>query len=184
MSESGLDAALDAALMQRLSRGDRAALAELYDRHGPRVYGLALSILGSREPAEDLVHEVFLEAWRNAAHYVEARGTVLAWLLVRTRSRAIDRRRSLRQARLGPGESLAASSDLGADAARILDQRRAVAALDCVSDDELQVIMFGYFEGLSSAEIAERLGVPVGTVKSRTRSALQKLRARLGAGQR
>jgi RNA polymerase sigma-70 factor (ECF subfamily) len=182
MSETGYRATADALLVERLSRGDREALAELYDRHSARVFGLALRLLGNREQAEDLVHEVFLEAWRHAAQYSEARGSVLTWLLLRTRSRGIDRKRAARQF----ASSVQASEipDLPADPSRILDQQRALAALDCVSGEELQVITLGYFEGLSSSEIAQRLDLPIGTVKSRTRSALLKLRQRLEDAER
>jgi len=171
----------DPLLVARMARGDRAALSVLYQRHAPRLLALSLRVLGDRAEAEDVLHDVFLEAWRNAASYSEERGTVSAWLALRTRSRSIDRRRS-------PGRSRAVSLegsgrpepiDPLSDPTRTQDHGRLGLALSVMSDDEREVIVLGYFEGLSSSEMAERLGIPVGTVKSRTRSALSKLRTQL-----
>ncbi|HEV8550340.1 MAG TPA: sigma-70 family RNA polymerase sigma factor [Polyangiaceae bacterium] len=172
----------DAALVGRMARGDRAALASLYARHASRLLALAVHILRDRSEAEDLLHEVFLEAWQKAATYSEERGTVGAWLSLRARSRAIDRRRSAPRARSVPLEALPGDGpvDPSGDPARIQDQRRLSQAFAVMSADEQQVILLGYFEGLSSSEIAEQLGTPIGTVKSRTRSALAKLRGALG----
>jgi RNA polymerase sigma-70 factor, ECF subfamily len=168
----------DEALVERMSRGDRAALGSLYERHAPRLRALALFILRDAGEADDVLHDVFLEAWRRSGDYVRERGTVSAWLGLRTRSRAIDRVRA-RKARaekdaaseLGPP-----SSDPSADPVRTLDHARLQGFLAQMSEAEQEVLMLGYFEGLSSSEIGERVGVPVGTVKSRTRSALAKLR--------
>jgi RNA polymerase sigma-70 factor (ECF subfamily) len=172
----------DSELVGRMARGDRGALAELYDRHAGRVLGLAVRLLGRRDQAEDLVHEIFLEAWRNAGQYAEGRGSVLTWLLLRTRSRGIDRKRTARRDRDFVAQSSAAdatSSDPSDGPERKIDQKRIAEALRCVSGEELEIIVLGYFEGLSSTEIAEKVGIPVGTVKSRTRSALVKLRAQI-----
>lgn len=172
----------DAALVARMARGERAALSALYSRHASRLLALAVHILRDRGEAEDLVHDVFLEAWQKAATYSEERGTVGAWLSLRARSRAIDRRRSVPRTRAVPLEALGADGpvDPALDPARIQDQRRLSQAFAVMSADEREVIVLGYFEGLSSSEIAEQLGTPVGTVKSRTRSALVKLRGALG----
>jgi RNA polymerase sigma-70 factor (ECF subfamily) len=181
--QSPASSGIELALIARMARGDRAALGDLYDLHAPRVMAVALRVLQNREQAEDLVHEVLLEAWRHAAEYDASRGSVLTWLLLRTRSRALDVRRSQNRA-VGAAANKAVTddgaSDPIADAERIVDRSKAVAALRGVSVEELQVIVLAYFEGLSSSEIAERVGVPVGTVKSRTRSALLKLRDRMG----
>src|SRR5687767_7645752 len=88
------DGETDSGLVASMARGDRAALGMLYERHASRLLALLLRILGDRAEAEDLLHDVFLEAWRHAADYSTARGTVSAWLVLRARSRAIDRRRS------------------------------------------------------------------------------------------
>ncbi|HEX6765105.1 MAG TPA: sigma-70 family RNA polymerase sigma factor [Polyangiaceae bacterium] len=177
----GSEADGDAALVARMARGDRPALGVLYERHAPRLLALLLKILGDRAEAEDLLHDVFLEAWRHAAEYSVERGTVSAWLALRTRSRAIDRRRSAPRARSVPleGSDLPERGDPTADPGRMHDQRRLGDVLSVMSADEREVILLGYFEGLSSTEIAERIGKPVGTVKSRTRSALEKLRGAL-----
>jgi RNA polymerase sigma-70 factor (ECF subfamily) len=176
----------DASLVARMARGDRAALGELYGRHSPRLFALLLKILGDRAEAEDLLHDVFLEAWRHAGDYSLERGTVAAWLVLRARSRAIDRRRSAPRARSVPleGSELPERGDPAADPGRTSDQRRLGDVFSVMSADEREVILLGYFEGLSSTEIAERIGKPVGTVKSRTRSALEKLRGALGREER
>jgi RNA polymerase sigma-70 factor (ECF subfamily) len=171
----------DASLVARMARGDRLALGELYGRHSARLFAVLLKILGDRAEAEDLLHDVFLEAWRRARDYSTARGTVAAWLVLRARSRAIDRRRSAPRARSVPleGADLPERGDPEADPGRISDQKRLGDVFSVMSADEREVILLGYFEGLSSTEIAERIGKPVGTVKSRTRSGLEKLRGAL-----
>jgi len=168
----------DPVLVARMARGDRAALSELYARHAPRLLALTAGILRDRLEAEDVLHDVFLEAWKSAASYAEERGTVAAWLSLRARSRAIDRRRSPARTR---AVSLEASGqppavDPALEPGRIGDHERLARALSALSPEEQEVILLGYFEGLSSSEIAQRIQKPIGTVKSRTRSALGKLR--------
>jgi RNA polymerase sigma-70 factor (ECF subfamily) len=172
----------DAALVARIARGDRAALSLLYSRHAGRLLAVVLRILRERGDAEDVLHDVFLEAWQKAGTYSGERGTVAAWLSLRARSRALDRQRSAPRARAVSLEALGndGPSDPSVDQARIRDQKRLGQAFDVMTADEQEVLVLGYFEGLSSSEIAERLGMPVGTVKSRTRSALAKLRVALG----
>lgn len=179
--DRGVPGEADALLVARMARGDRDALSLLYQRHAPRLLALALRVLGDRTEAEDVLHDVFLEAWRNAASYSAERGAVSAWLALRTRSRSIDRRRSPARSR---AVSLEASgrpepADPSGDPTRTQDHGRLALALSVMSDDEREVIVLAYFEGLTSSEIAERIGRPVGTVKSRTRTALEKLRAHL-----
>jgi RNA polymerase sigma-70 factor (ECF subfamily) len=171
----------DVALVARMARGDRGALGALYGRHAGRMFALLLRILGDRAEAEDLLHDVFLEAWRHAGDYASERGTVSAWLVLRGRSRAIDRRRSAPRSRSVSleGTEPPERGDPAADPSRIHDQKRLGDVLSVMSVEEREVIFLGYFEGLSSSEIAERIGKPVGTVKSRTRSALEKLRGAL-----
>jgi len=167
----------DEELVERMSRGDRAALGVLYERHAPRLRGLALLILRDAGEADDVLHDVFIEAWRRAADYSASRGTVAAWLALRLRSRAIDRMRA-RKIR-GDGDAvleLRPSGDPIADSVRTLNRALLHGLLASMSEAEQQVLVLGYFEGLSSSEIGERIGVPVGTVKSRVRSALAKLR--------
>jgi len=176
------DAESDSELVQRMARGDQRALAALYERHAGRLFALLLRILGGRAEAEDLLHDVFLEAWRHAGEYSQARGTVSAWLALRARSRAIDRRRSAPRTRSISleGADVPERGDPSADPGRIHDQKRLGDVFSVMSAEEREVILLGYFEGLSSTEIAQRLEKPVGTVKSRTRSALEKLRGALG----
>jgi RNA polymerase sigma-70 factor (ECF subfamily) len=184
MGDPALERA-DADLVERMARGDRAALSALYARHAPRLLALALQILHDRPEAEDVLHDVFLEAWQKAATYSTDRGSVGAWLSLRARSRAIDRRRAAPRARSVSleGAGIDQPSDPSVDPVRIQDHRRLGTAFAVMTADEQRVIELGYFEGLSSSEIAERIAVPIGTVKSRTRSALQKLRAALGEDQ-
>jgi RNA polymerase sigma-70 factor (ECF subfamily) len=177
------DPAVDAELVLAMARGQTDALAKLYDLHAPVMLALAQRILGSKNDAEDLVHDVFLEAWRRAADYDPERGTVRAWLVLRTRSRAIDTLKSAKVSRtVSVGDSgwlerlLGGSEDVSASADRDLVRR----TLRDLPEDQRMVLLLGYFEGLSSSEIAERLATPIGTVKSRVAKALLRLREALG----
>jgi RNA polymerase sigma-70 factor (ECF subfamily) len=175
----------DAALIAEAAHGEASALSELYDRHAPLMASVAQRILGDRELAEDLVHDVFMEAWRAAANYDPARGTVRTWLMVRLRSRALDRKRSAAYRREIATDRMPVSTDDG-DTARALteapDAQVVRAALAELPEEQRQVLELAYFEGLSSSEIATRMGSPIGTVKSRTAAAMAKLRAALERG--
>jgi RNA polymerase sigma-70 factor (ECF subfamily) len=171
----------DGELVRRLAEGDRQALAELYDRHASTVVGVAVRILKSRREAEDVAHDVFLEAWRRAGSYEPSRASVRGWLLLVTRSRALDRKKS---AGFSRGVPLDAEPEDDTVSAEIdVDRGRAVRALAALSPEQQEVIRLGYFEGLSSSEMATELGVPIGTVKSRVRSALATLRGALDVGE-
>jgi RNA polymerase sigma-70 factor (ECF subfamily) len=160
-----------------MADGDIVALAALYQRHSRSVFALARSMLRNAQEAEDLTHDVFLEAWRRSDEYSEERGTVRAWLFMRTRSRALDRLKAA-------GRSLGAWVETSprATPTSLVDRYRLRERLSKMPDMQQQVLILGYFEGLTTSEIAERLSVPVGTVKSRTRLALEALRKRFGAG--
>ena len=181
------DPAEDAELVQAMARGKTDALAKLYDLHAPVMMALAQRILGSKNDAEDLVHDVFLEAWRRAADYDPERGTVRAWLILRTRSRAIDSRKSAKVSRtvtVGDTEwlerLLGGAEDVSGSADRDLVRR----TLHDLPEDQRMVLLLGYFEGLSSSEIAARLATPIGTVKSRVAKGLSRLRETLASKKR
>ena len=172
----------DEALVRAIANADTRALATLYDRHAPLMLGLARRIVLGKAEAEDIVHDVFVEAWRRAADYDENRGSVKAWLLLRTRSRAIDFRKSAGVARTvptGDGDWLAALADPRADGSEAPDRARLRQLLTALNDEQREVLYLGYFEGLSSSEIAIRIGIPIGTVKSRVAAALSALRLAL-----
>jgi RNA polymerase sigma-70 factor, ECF subfamily len=182
--ETGWETLDDAALIQEAARGEVDALATLYDRYASLLLAVAERTLGDRSAAEDLVHDVFVEVWRHAASYRPERGTVRTWVLVRLRSRALDRKRSAHSRREISGHPVPTrSSDTEADVAfATLPDRRAVRlALRELSDVQREVLELGYFEGLTLSEIAELTGTPLGTVKSRTAAALAKLRVAMHA---
>lgn len=169
----------DVALVGRMAQGDRSAVAALYARHSTALFGYAQALLRSRQEAEDLIHDVFLEAWRRSGDYSVERGTVRAWLLVRVRSRALDRLKSAGRSRV------VATDDERQHASTALpfavgDEHRLRELLSRMPEAQQEVILLGYFEDLSTVEIAERLQIPAGTVKSRTRAALAALRTVLG----
>ncbi len=175
----------DALLMARIESRDSRALGELYDRHAARLLGLARRILGGGGEAEEVVQEVFLFAWRAAASYDAERGAVLTWLVIATRSRAIDRLRARRSPSRPPTRPLEEAGDppSGDDveegsAGREWEAicRSAVRELPA---DQRAVLELAYFEGLTQQEIAERTATPLGTVKTRARLGLMKLRERL-----
>lgn len=171
----------DVELVVELASGREEALGELYDRFGGLLLAVGVRILKDPIEAEDLLHDVFVEAWRRASDFDPARGGVRAWLITRMRSRALDRCKSPGRTRATVlderYENRAAEIEVadGGDHARL---RRAVGVL---SADQRAVVECAYFDGLSSSEIAARLGIPVGTVKSRMAAGLAKLRAELGA---
>ena len=147
------------------------------------MLGVALRILPDRQTAEDLVHDVFLEAWRLAADYEAERGSVKGWLLIRLRSRALDRRRSGHFSKRSSLDDQPEKEWIQEEDPVLGPDRMAVrAALETLPAEQRRVIELGYFEGLSSSEIATELGIPLGTVKSRVASALGRLRAVMGGG--
>ena len=173
----------DADLVRAVAAGDRGALAALYDRHAALLLAVGLRVLRSRLDAEDLLHDVFLEIWRRAPSYDPQRGTVRAWLLVRTRSRALDRLKSPGYARVVSMETSGVREDqlaVAEDPMNGADGALVRGALGDLPVDQRAVLELAYFEGLSLTEIAERLAVPVGTIKSRLARALGKLRDFLG----
>lgn len=179
----------DRTLGDRLAAGDRRALEELYDELAPRVYGLARSILRDSRDAEEVVSDTFVQAWRNAASFDPARGTLGAWLIAIARSRALDRRRSgRRRERIRDREERRIASFTTAEGAENPSEaavsRAEVAgtvgpALAALPPEQRRAIELAYLGGLTHREIAEALNVPLGTVKTRIRSGMQALRDRL-----
>ncbi len=171
----------DGVLVASMALGDRRALGELYDRYAPLCLAVGRRILRDQAESEEVMHEVFVEAFRAAATYQRERGSVRTWLGLRMRSRCLDRVKSAGRSRrvglddVAPGRMVAPSTGASGDERRIAD------VLATLPPDQRLVIELAYFDGLSSSEIAERVGVPLGTVKSRTAAALAKLRAALGA---
>ncbi|MFN0165226.1 MAG: sigma-70 family RNA polymerase sigma factor [Bryobacteraceae bacterium] len=171
--------------VQKTAHGDESALGSLYDQSSGLVYSVALRILGRPEDAEEVTLDVFTQVWRSAGAFDAARGSVPAWLITLTRSRAIDRLRS--QARRGQFEELndpppdAAASGPSPEEATFSRQQQVLVqgALGCLAPEQREVIQLAYFSGLSHSELAERLGLPVGTVKTRIRLGMMKLRESL-----
>jgi RNA polymerase sigma-70 factor (ECF subfamily) len=177
----------DVALVRRMAAGDDRALGALYDRWHPVVHGVVSRLLRQADDVEDVVEETFWQAWRQASRFDLARGAVQTWLLTIARSRALDRVRALRRRREEPlegddGEPVvqpAAEGDPALDAEASERRRIVVAALSALPAEQREALELGYFGGLSQSEIAERTGQPLGTVKTRMRLALQKLRGQL-----
>lgn len=175
----------DRAALARMAHGDESALAELYDRHARLVFSLALRILQNRADAEDVVQEVFAQVWTQARRYEGERGAVAAWMLMMARSRAIDRLRA-RRARPETGGDTPATQNV-ADAAPTQDLlllsneevRKLREALDALPALQRAALELSYYEGLTHVEIADRLSEPLGTVKTRIRQAVIKLRESL-----
>lgn len=172
------------AAMRAIARGEAEPLGELYRYHAARLIAAGRLVLDSGPDLEDLLHDVFLEAWREAGSYEAARGTVGCWLRVKMRSRAWDRRRLLaRRGRLlGRGmRSLIPAS--GCQQAETVPETVALRdALDALPDSQRAVMELTYFADLSAMEIAVRTGIPIGTVKSRIAASLRALRRALAAG--
>ncbi len=193
-SDPGVKAvAGDADLVRRMAAGDEIALGVLYDRWVKLVHSLALHLLRDPREAEEVVEETFWQAWRQAERYDGARGAVSTWLTTIARSRALDRLRASRRAREEPWSALSAhdveqllpdesgSGDPQSAAEEGERRSRVRHALADLPPEQREVLELAYFGGLSQTEIAERTKQPLGTVKTRVRLALEKLRGRLTA---
>lgn len=163
-------------LHARLVAGDPAALADLYDLAAGLVFGLVLRILRDRAEAEDVVQEVFVQVWRQAERFDPARGSLNAWLCTIARTRALDRLRR----RAARREEPEGSQPPAVEAPRPEDALAVRAALESLPAPQREALALAYFEGLTHTEIAARLGEPLGTVKTRIRAALLRLRGALG----
>ena len=175
----------DGDLLVRLQRRDPEALAELYDRYGPMAFRLILRMVRDHGVAEDLVQETFLRVWNRVGGFDSDRGAVGPWLLAVARNRAIDYLRSRgRRAEspidLNETEHPALFADLTGDTLNFDLVRQVKRALDQLGAQQREAIELAYFEGMSQTEIAERLGQPLGTVKTWMRRALQQMREALG----
>ncbi len=171
----------DRALMRLVAQGDREALGVLYDRHGPVLLAVAGRTLGEAREAQDLVQDVLLEAWLHAAEFDPDRGSARGWLLLRLRSRALDRLRRAGVRPTTPLDNEAPLDPVPTDAGSLdvvdrLGVRQAVAALEA---DVREVLERTYFRGLTAEQIATETGLPVGTVRSRLARGLRVLRAAL-----
>lgn len=170
----------DIELLKGVASQNEAALAELYDRYRVILFGLLVRILNNREEAEDVLQEVFLQVWRRAADFDENRGRPFTWLVTLARSRGIDRLRTLaareRVAVAGTKDETVAVSDAASDAFRSEQRGLVTNALAQLPDEQQRPLMLAYFDGLTQTEIAARLGAPLGTVKTRMRTGMMKLR--------
>ena len=170
----------DEAILDRIRLGDTAALEELYDRYAAQAFALARRVLNSREVAEEVTQDAFMSVWRQAATYNAGVGRVKPWLLSIVHHRAIDRVRRVRErqptAQLDEAWMKAAENDVFGDVYRGVQRAHIQRALMALPDGQREAVELVYFGGYSFREIAEATGAPEGTVKSRVRLALAKLR--------
>jgi len=177
----------DRARLSRIAKGDESALSEMYDRYGQFLYSFVIRILRTVDEAEDVVQEVFLQMWSKATTYEESKGTVYTWLVTMTRNKAIDRLRSKDfKARLHEVDvtalTLSAESRSSNPHSRTVlseEQQIVAGSLSKLSLDHQLILSLAYYEGFSQSEIAKKLDLPLGTVKSRMRKALQSMRSLL-----
>jgi len=169
----------DEELLAAIARGDERALGELYDRFGRVAYGLALRIVRDAALAQDAVQDAFLAVWRTAAAYDAGRGKPQSWLLTLVHRRAVDvvRREERRRTDTLDEDATVATAGAADEEAAVREQRRAVqAALARLAPEQREALELAYYGGLTQTELAERLGIPLGTVKSRMFAGLARLR--------
>ena len=165
----------DGELIQRAGAGDRSAFETLYRRYARSVFGLALRRLGDRGRAEDAVQETFVSIWRAAKTYRPERGPGAPWLYAVARNAIVDRSRARNEPAIEAPDAASAESGPDEHAEQSWTQWRVHRALEELPEREREVISLAYWRGLSQSEVADTLGIPLGTVKTRTRSGLQRL---------
>jgi RNA polymerase sigma-70 factor, ECF subfamily len=175
----------DEALVALVARGDDGALGELYDRYGRVAYGVALRVVRDPALAEDAVQEAFVALWRTAGRFVPERARASTWLLTLVHRRAVDAVRHEQRRRTEPLEQAAHASTAGADDDALLrfERERVQGALAQLPDAQREALELAYFGGFTQAELADRLGQPLGTIKSRMFSGLRRLAELLGEGE-
>jgi RNA polymerase sigma-70 factor (ECF subfamily) len=177
----------DRALLRAVAAGDKEALRQLYTRHSAVLFALSLRVLSDHTEAEDVLQEAFVQIWKTAGSFDEGRGKPLGWLIMLTRSRAIDRLRS-RKTRSRVTESMANDSSQSGETTTPSDEAQASEAQRTVRDalkslpsEQRVPIEMAYFGGLTQFEIAQQLSQPLGTVKTRMRNGMMRLREQLGS---
>lgn len=182
MSAQPLSAAY---LIQQIAKQDREAFSQLYDRSFSLVFSLVMRMVKVRSDAEDLLQEVFVQVWRQASNYSAERGSPEAWIINIARSRAIDKIRSIRRMEKSfvlTDDPARAESSENVESSAVESENRVTmnSALANLPEAQRKVLELAYFEGLTQSEIAERLAEPLGTVKTRIRAGLQRLREIVG----
>jgi len=166
----------DGTLLSDVQRGDEQAMAVLFDRYSKVVYSVALRVLRDPAAAEDVLQEIFMQIWRNPGGFVATRGSLGGWLAVVSRNRSIDALRRRRPAEQVEEMNLSTGLDLAYEAERNILIERARSVIHLLPAEQRKTLEMAFFDGLTHTEIAEMTGDPLGTVKTRIRSALTSLR--------
>ncbi len=174
--EARTSPAEDGALLDRVKANDQGAMAEFCDRYGSLVYMIALRVLKDASQAEDLMQEVFLQVWRNPGAFEQGRGSLGAWLAVVTRNRAVDVLRRRKPSDPVEDVVLLSNTNLASEFERAHMMEKVRLAMRGLPAEQLKSVELAFFEGMTHAEIAAKTGDPLGTVKTRIRTALMSLR--------
>jgi RNA polymerase sigma-70 factor (ECF subfamily) len=177
------DAPLRAAL-EAMGRGDQAALGQFYDLTNRMIYGVILKILGNSEDAEEVLSDVYMQAWRQAGSFSPDRGSPMTWLILLARSRSLDRLRSQKTRKTREtvleADHFSISDKSGQQSAEAERRTLVRALLNELGPDHRMLVELAFFEGLTHTDLSARLGLPLGTVKTRIRIAMNKIRERMG----
>jgi RNA polymerase sigma-70 factor (ECF subfamily) len=172
----------DSALVERMIAGDESALSALYDRYSGMLFAMLVRILRDPQAAEEILQDLFLQLWRGAARFDAGRGSLPAWLMVIGRNRALSRLRTREHREIPedieafPANAVASSVNLEDDAERSLLMEKLRTAMATLPAEQREAVELAYFEGMTQTEIAAHTGSPLGTVKSRVRTAMQSLK--------
>jgi RNA polymerase sigma-70 factor, ECF subfamily len=177
-----MHSAPDSALVEQMMAGDESALGALYDRYSGMIFAMLVRILRDPPAAEEIMQDLFLQLWRGAARFDAARGSLPAWLMVIGRNRALSRLRTREYREVAedidafPANAVASSVNLADEAERNLLMEKLKVAMAALPAEQREAVELAYFEGMTQTEIAARTNSPLGTVKSRVRTAMQSLK--------